>query len=390
MMRAALTAAPTACPLHCEARICAMTHLAMDEAIAACGRSAAPFREADRARRIAASAAAHAVLSALIPSAAARFDSFHQARLAAWPVTEETARAERIGREAAAVVLQRREGDGWDSIDITVPPDGTMSAANRVAAGATPARSPWLSAKPFLLKNVDQFTAAVPRRVTMDGSVQQDTTLSDARFFKEVNRRGPPEALTTAWEEDGIIAWNRVARAVVEEHPLDLAREARLFAVLNLALADAALLAQHARFTLGSWHVAMVDIWEDVNGAPERSTDVPAIVDGGISATMLRAETHRVLIAPMRDYPSVAATLAGAAQAALAGCFRTDKVGFSVAGATGSAATPREFASFSQAAKECSFVANLDGRHTREACIAGHQLGTAIGGYIAKRTAARR
>lgn len=95
-------------------------------------------------------------------------------------------------------------------------------------------------------------------------------------------------------------------------------------------------------------------------------------------------ETHRVLIAPLADYPCLAATLAGAAQAALAG-LKLDRSGFTLEATDDKGARlQRSFGSIAEAARESAFVATLDGRHTREAGIAGHALGSAVGRTVSK------
>ena len=42
------------------------------------------------------------------------------------------------------------------------------------------------------------------------------------------------------------------------------------------------------------------------------------------------------------------------------------------------------------AARECAFATSLDGRHTRDACVAGYHLGEEIGSYVLKRMRAQK
>lgn len=382
---------PTLLPAHLEARAFAMAHLAMDEAIASLPRSAHAFPDPLAARRVAASAAAHTVLHDVLPAGASRFDAVHRTQLAALPEGEARDRAERIGREAAALVLQKREADGWLALNAFNATDGgvplrSSQSAGEVAAGAKPAPSPWAALTPFLLKKVEQFEALAPHPAPREGDTLAKHLLSDSRFFNSVDRSGPPEALTGAWSGDTVVAWNRVARAVIVSSGVDLAREAVLLATLNMSLADAIVAAHHWRFTLGSWRAVTGGVWGEVGPQEARATDFVASIDGGVSSAVVRQEFQRIIVPPMPDYPSVASTVAGAAQAALeVGC-KTDRVAFALA----SGPVTRNYTKFSDAARESTFVASLDGRHCREACLSGYYLGKEVGRYVAKRAASRR
>ena len=92
----------------------------------------------------------------------------------------------------------------------------------------------------------------------------------------------------------------------------------------------------------------------------------------------------------MPNYPSRAATLAGAAQGALAGFFRSDRMAFELPGVGTTAEKRTGFSSVSAATRECAFVASLNGPHSKEACVAGYLLGESIGSTISKRTRTAR
>jgi hypothetical protein len=213
-------------------------------------------------------------------------------------------------------------------------------------------------------------------------------------LFNSVDRTLPPDTLQMTWSEDPLIRWNRVARAVLESAHADAATEARLLAVLNVALSDALVAAKHWCFKLGSWRAINVQTWEELDGKALLPGEQFVSVSDGYDIRSVRQHYGRILIPPQRDFPSVAATLAGAAQAALAGCWKTDRVAFTLTPSGPSSMTraevARSYTSFSEAAREAAFVASLDGRHCREACVSGYQLGAAIGAYAGKRSAPLR
>ena len=389
--RGATRAAPEAAG-HVHARVFAMTHLAM--ATATSGASAATRDPTLRValERAAAATAASDVLEQLLPAMADECAALAARQLGALGPALR-AQGERIGRLAAARVLQARERDGWLALAAfgagsALSPDNSLAAVNALARGDPPERSPWLALTPFVLRKVGQFEPRPAFSVNREGEVLVDSGLRQARLFNAIDRSQRADVLQITWSDDPVLAWNRIVRAALAAAPRDAATEARVFATLNLALADARVAALHWRFTLGSWRTITVDRWEELDGKAVLPGDVIVSASDGLNTRSVRHRDGRLLIPPQRDFPSVAATLAGAAQAALAGCWKTDRVTFSLpvmAPAEEGAPVVRTFTAFSDAAREAAFVASLDGRHSREACVSGYQLGAAIGAYAAKR-----
>jgi hypothetical protein len=165
--------------------------------------------------------------------------------------------------------------------------------------------------------------------------------------------------------------------------------------VLNLALADATLAVLHWRHELGTWRVVTVEMWNGFNGMPPLAGEEIRVVQTEMGPEFARRDMQSVLLPPVRNFPAPVATLAGAAQAAIAGVLKDDRTPLVLPEAQPTASVadgraPRVLANVSAAARECAFLSSLDGRHSREACVSGYDLGAAIGGYVAKRAASRR
>jgi hypothetical protein len=157
---------------------------------------------------------------------------------------------------------------------------------------------------------------------------------------------------------------------------------------LNAGLADATVSAAHWRYVHGSWRACTNQSLEELRAAVaagEEPTRAELDAQSDIAP-------QTVVLPPVRNYPASDAALAGAAEAVLVSFLRGDKRAFSIAGPTPHDRQPgvRSFASISSAARECAFAASLDGRHTREACVAGYELGLAIGQRVARRIRAAR
>ncbi len=361
-------------PLHLEARVRALAHAAM---AAAGGDIDSGDAEFDRIARGAAMAtAARDALAALVPDFRARFDALAGRQIAALPAGPARVRGEALGALAAERVLRARVDDGWSDVAAaeSVP-------AARPARGAASRPSPWLRVRPFALKTAGQVEVAELRNVRNDGSIHADFTLQSTALFDGVDPVAAERARAGLWSQSPLRAWNQVARAAGEAGNLDLLAEARLFAALNAALADAVIAALHARHVVGSWRSVTTEVWRPVAEWQALGSDALANVDDGARFEHVRREKGQTLIPPVAHYPSVAATLAGAAQAVLEHGLRLPPGGFALP-ETGGA---RVFPGFAAAAREQVFVASLDGVHTRESCVAGHRLGREIGRLAGRR-----
>ncbi|MES2694111.1 MAG: hypothetical protein V4773_11610 [Verrucomicrobiota bacterium] len=379
-----------------EARLHASMHLAMAEALRDAQGSAVRGRASEATQRAALAAAAEAIVVEWLPGSRIRAEALAARQLAGIPEGAEKAKGLACGRAAAARVLATRAGDRWieimglSSAEGPVP-DRSANEVQRLARGESELLSPWLAVAPLTLKSVEKIKVEVPAYTAMDGTVRVNYWLRESKLFAAVDRTVAPQMLAQTWSERPVVAWNRVAQLVAEGRGLGLEAETRLFATLNLALADATISALHWRYTLGSWRTQFVQIWGDARTTPVGATDIlaPAMIDG-INGGTARAEMRRMLIPPLINYPSVTATLAGAAQAAMIECLKGDRTGFTIELGGGSEPRSRSFGGIEEAARESALVATFDGRHTREAAIAGHKLGLGVGREAAKRFASGR
>jgi hypothetical protein len=382
-------------PPHLEARAFAMAHLAMDEAVAAASAIAANEHDRIVAQRAAVIAAAQAVLEHVFPSARPAISALANRHLAAIQNSSAKARGTEVGRAVAERVLNWRQHDRWVEITVFNPPvgpvpDASETTATALAQGGGLKPSPWLQLVPFALKTPRQFGVREVRTINRGGTLVTDPGLRSSRLFKAVDEGAALKSREQFWAQRPLIAWNRIARQLSATRIMDLPQQARMLAVLNAALADATVSSLHWRHTLGSWRMVVADMLQPAHETSATTTDVFVTVDNGYETERMRVQTQRILIPPTSNYPSLIATSAGAAQAVLAHFFETDRIEFTLpeftpAALASNAPAPRTFSSVSAAARENAFVASLDGRHSRESCIAGFALGTSIGGYISKR-----
>jgi hypothetical protein len=352
-------------------RMLAMMHIALhDAANAAAPRYAtyalqAGLPGADPA--VAAAAAAHDVLAALLPGQATSLGFLLAQTLSEAGAGQEVARGRRLGAAAAAAILEARAEDGAaQRVEYR-----TLAhvGAYRFTPGVDRALAPhWGDVTPFALRGPAQFRTPAPPAVE---------SAAYARAFAEVRAFGAKESdvrtedqtrLAHFWHEFSDIGWNRVARVVARDRGLDLWQSARLFALVNMALADAAIAGWESRMRHDSWRpvTAIRLAGEDFN---------PATIPDPAWEPLLTTP-------PMQEHPSTHSALGTAAAQVLAGLLG-DATPFALTSATALPENPvRHFPSFSAAARESAESRVMAGLQFRPAIEDGMDLGERIGRHV--------
>jgi hypothetical protein len=181
------------------------------------------------------------------------------------------------------------------------------------------------------------------------------------------------------WIESSPLAWNRLARAVSVDRGFDLWENARLFGLLNMAMADG---------YIASWEVKYhYSFWRPITAIREGDNDGNRATQGDSTWTPLEP-TY-----PIPDHDSGHAVQGGVAAEILKQVFGTDDVSFTAcsttvgAGGTCTDAMPviRSYSSFSQAADENAVSRIYIGIHFRKAVETGVHHGRRIAAYAVHR-----
>ena len=356
-------------------RALAMTHLAMHDAVNAVEPRYAPYaapaamaaaRQADAA--VAAVVAAHDVLLALYPGQQALLRANLDKSLHDAGVGAEVEAGRRLGAQAAAAVLARRAHDGSDGSAGYLP--GTRPGEYRFVPGTDFIIAPhWRGVQPFGLTGPSQFR--VPAPPALDSAAY-------AEAFREVKHYGgqtsalrtPDQAHYAAfWYELSDAGWNRIARVVARQQRQNLWERARLFALLNAAMADAYIAGWDSKLHWNFWRPVSAIRLAGEDGNPATQPDA--------------AWSSLLPTPPIQDHPSTHSALGAAAATVLARGFGRDQIRFSFASPTAAPENPmRSFASFSAAAAENADSRVRAGLHFRFATEAGLALGRHIGRHV--------
>lgn len=326
---------------------------------------------ADASLEAAASAAAHRVLLSLFPSSRAIFDALHAQVLATVGDGPRKATAIGWGEFVAAEFLTQRATDGWNAIVPAPSGSGPGYWEPTPPAFAHYLLPQWGMVSPFCMPDDGRFLPPGPPALT---------SAKYALDYNEIKALGANEGSTRTAEQSQIALfwadgagtetppghWNTIAQELGSRLGNSLEDNARLFAVLNLAMADAAICAWDAKYSFDFWRPVTAIRNGDLDGNPATVADP--------------AWSSFLITPPFPDYVSGHSTFSGAAAAVLAGFYGTDDIPFT----TGSEFLPgvsRSFASFSAAAEEAAVSRLYGGIHFRSANEDGLHAGLQIGAW---------
>ena len=195
--------------------------------------------------------AAHHVLIQVIPLVApltdatirdailARVQTQYETELAAISPGAAKSHGETAGAAAAAAMLENREGDGQYPTTPFMFTQGTGIGEWRPTNGASDPFAWVAHVRPFTLRSTSQFRTAGPPAVT---SSQYATEYAEVKALGAAtgSTRTPEQtALATFYIPNPVEIFNRTFRTISTSMSLGVADQARLYAMLNLAGADA-------------------------------------------------------------------------------------------------------------------------------------------------------
>jgi hypothetical protein len=161
--------------------------------------------------------------------------------------------------------------------------------------------------------------------------------------------------------------WNQVAQAVLRSRTTSIEENSRLFALLNIAMADAGIVSWDCKYVF--------NFWRPIAAIREAATDGNSLTTADPNWTPL-LETP-----PFPEYTSGHSTFSAAAAVALAHFFKTDRMPFTV-GSDDLPTVQRSYERFSEAAIESGLSRIYGGIHFMAANIYGLSTGTSVGLYV--------
>ena len=355
-------------------RTLAMVHVAMSDAIntvqnrytrVVATLPAAPSASAEAA----AATAARQILTQVYPEQKEKIEEAYQASLKAIPDGPAKTEGVKLGIEVAEAVQADRANDGTDAPD-TYRPHTTPGI---YVTTTPPLWEQYARAKPWVLKSADQFRPGPPPALSSAEWARDYNEVKNLGGTKSTARTPEQTEAATFWHNVNFgPAWQAAARALSIQKELPLAECGRLFALLNMSLANAYIVNWDAKYTYKFWRpvTAIRNGDQDGNDATERDA-------GWIS--LIPTPLHP-------EYPSQATFNAMIASADLESVFGPLKaIPFTVTDVRDPKRT-RQFASLADMAEEQKNVRVWGGVHYRFAIRTSEDAAPKVADYMIENT----
>jgi hypothetical protein len=263
------------------ARIAAATHVAIFEAVNAMTGTRQPYVGTVSAPHgasadAAAAVAGHDVLVHYFPGAAATLDAALAASLATVPDGTSKTDGITVGHAAAAAVIALRQNDGSAPPQFFFPSSGAPGewqlTPSCPAAGGILYH--WQNLTPFGVKDSSQFRSAPPPALT---SPRYRRDFNEVKAVGSATSTTRSDHLTTVAQfYNAALApavWNDVARQLATEHRTRLAKNARAFALLNMAISDGLMTSMETKYHYLFWRPETAIHAADIDGNRKTEAD---------------------------------------------------------------------------------------------------------------------
>lgn len=357
----------------------AMLHAAIYDAVNAIDRGhvsylvSVPHASRRGSQDAAAAAAAHDVLATLYPAFRSMLDDEFQQSLANGSRGEDNAEGIRIGEAVANQILALRSHDGSGAAPLPYVFGNAAGDYQSTAPNFPPQPqfTHWSQVIPFALLHADQFRPGPPPSLV---SERYGDALNEVEAIGIENSQiaTADEALIGLFWNGAIQNyWNEIAQTASETQHLTTAESARLFALLNLSVADGVIAFYDAKYTYNLWRPVTAIRAADVDGNPDTNVDptwLPEVEKTGADPS----------------YPGAHAVISAAAAEVLSAVVKRRRFDFDVTSET-MPGIVRSFTSFSAAAAEASLSRIFAGQHFRFDETAGEHLGREVADFIVDR-----
>jgi hypothetical protein len=358
----------------------ALVQAAMHDAVQAIERRFEPYAAdltGSGSPDAAAGAAAYHVLVGIYPKQQSVLDAKYKEFLASSGHTGNPGLA--LGQQVAAVLLKHYrpaatlpDYKGGSTAGAWRPTPSTIGTPPTPAPFSSMANLYLVDAKPYVLERGSQFRPEPPPAVT-SAAYTRDYNEVKALGSRLSSKRTPAQTdLAHFWSENYVAQWNRVLRSIADAKALPIGDRARLFALANLATADAVIACWDAKRHYNFWRPVTAIQEGEHDGNPE------TIGDPGWEP-LVNTPNYP-------DYTSGANSVTAATTTILQRFFGTDTFTFAVTSNSPLATQKtRTYQRFSDAAQEVVDARVLLGIHFRFADEVARTHGTRVANWTFER-----
>jgi hypothetical protein len=353
-----------------QTRAMAMVHAAIYDAVNAIDRRHVVYAvdvkaPAGASLEAAAAAAGHGILTRLFPVQQASLDAALGASLARVADGDAKTQGLAVGREVAGRLFELRKNDGAAAKGEYSFGTGPGVYQRTPPMSAQPVLPHWRQVKPFVLTSATQFAPPGPPPYGSAAFVKDFNEVKTLGARNSSVRTSEQTAIALFWAGSEIAPLNAVAGAMAAAKGNGVVDNARLFAYLNMAMADTLIAGFEAKYRFNAWRP--ITAIRDAASAGN-----PALVpDAGWEPLMVTP--------PHPEYPSAHCLAMGAAAQVLVGFLGTDKVKVSLVRPP--LGFHRRYESIPEIVKEMEDARVWGGIHFRTADEHGTQLGRRVGDH---------
>jgi PAP2 superfamily len=317
--------------------------------------------------------AAHETLVSLYPAFQTTLDQqFDQALLQIPDGADKTAGID-VGRAVALATLALRSDDGSAATPIpfvfgNAPGDYQSTPPN---FPKQPVFTHWPRVTPFTLERANQFRLGPPPSLT---SAEYTAAFNEVKSLGIANSSAATadqKLIGRFWNGAIQNYWNEITQSAAEARHLTTAQSARVFALLNLTLADEVIAFYDSKYTYDLWRPVTAIRAAAADGNDQTTADPNWLPQAGNTAAD-------------PSYPGAHATISGGAAFVLGAVFGEKPFPLNVT----SEVLPgvvRSFDNFAAVANEASLSRIYAGQHFRSDENAGEKLGGAVADFVVEK-----
>ncbi|HEY2253375.1 MAG TPA: Ig-like domain-containing protein, partial [Planctomycetaceae bacterium] len=275
------------------------------------------------------------------------------------------------GRQIGDAIIALRANDGWDDYVVDNVVDAPGQWQPTAPSYAAPLDPQWATLQPWVMTSSSQFQPSGPPALTSQEWADAYNEVKDYGAYNSTVRTTDETQIARFWADNAGTStppghWNDLAEQVAMAQGNSTADNARLFAMLDITLADAAIVAFNAKYTY--------DFWRPITAIQNGDTD-------GNDLTVADPSWQPFLLTPnFPEYVSGHSTFSGAAATILDSVFGSN-YSFTTT-SEGLAGVTRTFSSFDAAAAEAGQSRIYAGIHWQFSNADGQAAGRSLADYI--------
>jgi hypothetical protein len=283
-----------------------------------------------------------------------------------------------IGETTARAMLDARANDGRFGPSPTPYPEAP-GVWRPTPPNFAHDPAPWVgNVLPFIVPSAEMLRTDGPNALTSAAYVEDFNEVKELGSLTSTTRTADQTDAAIFWQDHAHALFNRIFRTLAASQNLDIVENARLFAMENLAAADAAIGCWNDKYYWQFWRPITAIREADTDGNPDTVADPTwlPLFDPATPVCHLPA----LVTPPFPDHPSGHACATGAFVHTLQNFFGTDKIAFSAF--SNKSCTTRSFDRFSDALNEVIDARVWAGIHFRTADTQGSVLGHKVAHYL--------